>query len=318
MATGWEMVPETAKALSAPLTKLIEVIAAGCGKAYGPTDVRRTARAQGDAAVILAEAEARRSEIALRAAQRLLDVEEMRQRNIESIAAVAAEQLSEAVSDAPVNPDWAARFFREAQDVSNEQMQQIWGKLLAGEVEKPGSFSARTLSVVSNLSSDEAKQFGNVCGLVSKIHRHGLATFLTDVNGSFAKSKGLSYDSFEVLQAAGLVIHSELAGRSLSFEKPTCQLIIERPGNVLLLAKGTLANVPAGALKLGEVSFTPAGAELFSIADWLAWPEYDEETRRVIESCAGWTVEKRLIVERLDTGVRYKPWPTADPSGPKQ
>jgi hypothetical protein len=32
------MLPDTAKALSAPLTKLVEVIAAGCGKVYGPTD----------------------------------------------------------------------------------------------------------------------------------------------------------------------------------------------------------------------------------------------------------------------------------------
>ena len=30
MTTGWEMLPDTAKALSTPLTKLVEVIAVGC------------------------------------------------------------------------------------------------------------------------------------------------------------------------------------------------------------------------------------------------------------------------------------------------
>jgi len=309
MTTGWDMVPETTKALSAPLTKLIEVIAAGCGKAYGPTDIRRTAKAQGDATVILAEAEARRSEVALRAAHRLLEVEEIRQRNIDSITAIAAEQLAEDVSDVPVEPDWAARFFREAQDVSNEQMQQIWGKLLAGEVEKPGSFSTRTLAVVSNLSSDEATKFGTVCSLVSKIHGTGLATFLTDVNGSFARSKGLSFEGFETLQAAGLVVHSHIGGRSLQTQQPSCTVPIERPGNLLLLAKGTLANVPAGVLNLGTVSLTPAGAELFSIADWSPSPEYDTETIGVIESCQGWTVEKRFIVERQGVQLRHIPWP---------
>lgn len=309
MATGWEMLPDTAKALSAPLTKLVEVIAAGCGKVYGPTDIRRTARAEGDAAVILAEAEARRSEVAIRAAHRLLHVEETRQHNIDSIASIAANGLSEVVSDVPVEPDWAARFFREAQDVSNEQMQQIWGKLLAGEVTKPGSFSTRTLAVVSNLSSDEATKFGNLCCFVSKVWGSGLATFLTDVNAPLVKSKGLSFEVIEALQAAGLVVHAPLGGRTLQMQQPTCTQIIERPGNLLLLATGTLANVPAGALNLGSVSLTPAGTELFSIADWLPWPEYDAETIKVIQSSTGWTVEKKLIIERSATEVRHIPWP---------
>jgi hypothetical protein len=309
MATGWEMIPDTAKALSAPLTKLVEVIAAGCGKVYGPTDIRRTARAQGDAAVILAEAEFRRSEVALRAAHRLLQIEEVRQHNIDSISAIAAEQLSEEVSDVPVDSDWATRFFREAQDVSNEQMQQIWGKLLAGEVTKPGSFSTRTLAVVSNLSSVEAAKFGFLCSFVSKVMGNGLATFLTDVNSPLVRSKGLSFEGFEALQAAGLVVHAPFSGRTLTMPQSTATLLIERPGNLLLIATGTLANVPAGALNLGTVSLTPAGTELFSIADWTSAPEYDAETIKVIESCTGWTIEKKLIVQRLTGQVRHIPWP---------
>jgi len=70
-----------------------------------------------------------------------------------------------------------------------------------------------------------------------------------------------------------------------------------------------LANVPAGALNLGTVALTPAGSELFSIADWLPWPEYDAETIKVIQSSTGWTVEKKLIIERSATELRHIPWP---------
>jgi uncharacterized repeat protein (TIGR03899 family) len=309
MTTGWDMVPETAKALSAPATKLIEVIAAGCGRAYGPTDIRRTAKAQADAQIILAEAEARQSEIALRAAHRLFQVEENRQRNIDSIVSIAAKQLPEEVSEVPVDQDWAARFFREAQDISNEQMQQLWGKLLAGEVARPASFSPRTLAIVANLTPDEAAKFGAVCSLISKLPEGELATFLKDANSPHAKSRGLSYREFQGLQAAGLVSNSEL-GRSLLLDQAECQYPIERPGGLLLLATGTMANINAGALELGVISLTPAGAELFSIADWPPSPEYDEEVVKTIRACQGWTVEKRLIVGRTEQGIRHVPLPT--------
>lgn len=308
MATGFEVIPETAKALSAPLTKLVEVIAAGCGKAYGPTDIRRTAKAQAEASLILAEAEAQRSEIALRAVHRLLDVEEARQKNIDAIAGIASKQLPDEVSDVPVQQDWTARFFREAQDVSNEQMQQLWGRLLSGEVAKPGSYSVRTLAVVSNLSPHEAAKFGSVCEIVSEIFGTGLFTFLTDLNSPLSRSKGLSYDVFQELEAAGLVKTSEI-GKSLTFNQPNAEVHISRPGNVLFIAKGTLANVPAGALPVGNVSLTPAGAELYRIAEPSAWPDYDDEIAKTIAAVPGWTVEKKLVIERMATQIRHVPWP---------
>jgi uncharacterized repeat protein (TIGR03899 family) len=310
MATGWEMLPDTAKALSKPIEKLIDAIASGCGKAYGPTDIRRTAKAQADAEVILAEAAARKSEIAQRAAHRLLQIEETRQRNIDAIAAIAASQLPEEVSDTPVEQDWATRFFREAQDISDEQMRQLWGKLLAGEVAKPGSFSMRTLSVVSNLSPTEATKFGEVCGLICKIHGQGLATFLSDTNSPYVKSRGLSFVTFKTLEAAGLVNYSSF-NITARADAAKCTFNIERPGNLLLIATGELANVSVGELKLGKVSLTPAGEELFEIAEWFPSSEYDEEVIRAISACHGWKVEKQLIIGRSEETLVCDKWPEA-------
>ena len=87
--------------------------------------------------------------------------------NAGAIVEHAAEELKdEKVVDQEVEPDWAARFFAFAQDVSNQQMQQLWGELLAGEVKKPGSFSLRTLDTLRNLTSDDAKLFARMSNYV--------------------------------------------------------------------------------------------------------------------------------------------------------
>ena len=312
MATGWEMVPETAKALSAPITKLIEVVAAGCGRVYGPTDVKRTAAAQGEAMVMLEEAKARTSEVALRAANRILDVEIRRQQNIDAITQIAQEQLPHEVSDVPVDADWAARFFREAQDVSNLQMRLLWGKLLSGEVVKPGSFSHRTLAVVSNLGQSEAEKFETLCSMAVKIMGRGPLVVVKVGGASFiGKQPDLSFEDFVELQAAGLITHEPL-GTQLEFngvEGQSHSLFIERPAAIAFVAKHSSARA---TLPLGAVSFTSAGRELFAIAEWKAAPEHDKMIYDLLVG-AGWSVERCRIVERQENGgILHVPFPFPD------
>jgi Protein of unknown function (DUF2806) len=308
MATGWEMVPETAKALSAPLTKLIEVVAAGCGRVYGPTDVRRTAAAEGDAMVLLEEAKARVSELALRAANRILDTEIRRQENIDAITQIAQEQLPNEVSDIPVDTDWATRFFREAQDVSNSQMRVLWGKLLSGEVANPGSFSHRTLAVVSNLGQSEADQFEALCSMAIKIVGRNPLVIVNGGDVSLANQPQLLFEDFVELQAAGLITH-EPQGTQLQFkgvEGQSHALFMELPGAIGFVVKhsNTWATIP-----LGVVSFTSAGRELFAIAEWRAVPEHDKVIRDLLVG-AGWSVERRRIVERQENGgLLHAPFP---------
>lgn len=86
-------------------------------------------------------------------------VEQKRLNNIKQVTELAMKALPEHkdVSDEPVDPDWFARFFDNVKDVSQEDMQKLWAKLLAGEVAQPGKFSLRTLDVLRNLSSAEAR-----------------------------------------------------------------------------------------------------------------------------------------------------------------
>lgn len=82
-----------------------------------------------------------------------------RRANVVTVIAEAAERLSDAndASDEAVDPDWSARFFSYAQDVSTEELQQLWGKILAGEVVKPGGVPLRTLELLRNMTKKEAQ-----------------------------------------------------------------------------------------------------------------------------------------------------------------
>jgi len=90
--------------------------------------------------------------------------EAKKQLNIENVTSFAAEELrnEQPITDEPLDEDWTTRFFRIAEEVSNEEMQALWGKILAGEIKQPKSYSLRTLELIRNLSKKEADLFVKV------------------------------------------------------------------------------------------------------------------------------------------------------------
>lgn len=87
--------------------------------------------------------------------------EAKKQLNLESVTAFAAEELKDEqpVTDEPIDETWKTRFFNIAEEVSSEDMQALWGRILAGEIKKPKSYSLRTLELLKNLSKEEAECF---------------------------------------------------------------------------------------------------------------------------------------------------------------
>lgn len=111
-------------------------------------------------------------DIAERAKDRKTHQEEKRQSNIENITAFASEELKEdpSVTNEPLDDDWTTRFFNISEDISNENMQALWGRILAGEIRAPKSYSLRTLEIIRNLTSEEAKIFMKIANFTIKSH----------------------------------------------------------------------------------------------------------------------------------------------------
>ena len=90
--------------------------------------------------------------------------EQKRQYNIGSVVQQAALELEgKEVPDHQPDHDWTARFFGDVQDVSSEEMQVLWAKVLAGEIERPRSTSIRTLNILRNLDHATAGLFRSLC-----------------------------------------------------------------------------------------------------------------------------------------------------------
>ena len=91
------------------------------------------------------------------------------QKNMVSTVEKAIPQLTEDAKPEDVEPDWYRHFFNRQCSVSDLQMQEIWARILAGEASQPGSFSKRTLSILSDFDKSEAEVFAKLCGFCWKI-----------------------------------------------------------------------------------------------------------------------------------------------------
>lgn len=147
--------------------------------------------------------------------QRIQFQERKRQINIASVVRQAASQLGDKeVANNEPDHDWTARFFSDVQDVSSEEMQTLWAKVLAGEVEWAGSTSIRTLGILKNLDQDTARLFRKFCSACVFLSPDG-KTLMIDARvpslGGHAASNsleayGLTFDTLNVLNEHGLII----------------------------------------------------------------------------------------------------------------
>jgi uncharacterized repeat protein (TIGR03899 family) len=275
--------------LSDPLKKLIEVVSAGVGGLSKPYLIRKTADARAYEIKIIAEAikenqsdlkgigfnEDKLSLMSLddsslknnlslenRTQQRVEFKEQKRQKNIENITQKAAEDLeSEAVvSDDPVDEDWTSRFFDYAEDISSEDMQGLWGRILAGEIKKPKSYSLRTLDILRNLSTDEAEIFIKFGSLA--IQSQDFAFLLNINNEKLLKEEyQLQFTEKLLLEELGLLAASDLQYEIKKTDEQPKKIVFIHNGTIIVQEK--LANKPEQQVKI--LAFTKIGQELLQL-----------------------------------------------------
>src|SRR4051812_31879633 len=129
--------------LSEPATVLIEKISDAVGGVFKPWQVVRVAKAEAQADRVRAESQIEISDLQRRAFHRFLNEEGKKQKNIEDITRKALPELSDNSQPAEVDDDWLTNFFDKCRLISDEEMQGLWSKVLAGEANSPGMYSKR-------------------------------------------------------------------------------------------------------------------------------------------------------------------------------
>jgi Protein of unknown function (DUF2806) len=128
-----------------------------------------------------------------------LRLDERRYNALAGAIAEAALELQNETNFPDERPkeDWVARYVESASQVTDQSMEELWGRILGGEIKKPGSFSLRSLNVVSNLSEFEAKLFESHAKLA--VPFKWLAFIPMVENSPFLRSRGVNPDTFRML-----------------------------------------------------------------------------------------------------------------------
>ena len=181
--------------------------------------------------------------------------------NVAKAISLAEAELAERTDQAsphPVDTDWLYRWRDAAGSVSSDKLQQLWAKILAGEVVQPGSYSLRTLDLLRNFSKADAE-------LTSRAFRYVYNT------NSIAKSpvitaEGLSFDDLLELEAIGVVggVQGFISQtfKSTASEKFVALVVCGQDGLVIR------ADDPAKTFTVDNYVLTPSGRELFKLGDF--------------------------------------------------
>ena len=207
--------------------------------------------------------------------QRIEFQERKRMANIKSVIGKAANMLTDKkVTDYEPDPDWTARFFDCIQDISSEDMQKIWAKILAGEVERPGKTSLRTMDILRNMTKKDAEMFEKITGFV-------IGNDFIFYEYSFLKpspSSPISFDSISNLQDCGL-IRSSISQKEIGC-KDGAKIFLKYHGNGLEISKCPNAKE---MIDIHVFVLTAAGKELLQVVQSATQMEYLQIFSRFLE-----------------------------------
>lgn len=159
--------------------------------------------------------------------------------------------------------DWFIRFFEYSSNVSNDDMQALWAKILAGEVQNPNSTSITLLNTLSMMRQEQAQFFCNISRFalmdmdISKNLAHLL--IFVSTNREAYERENITPTTLKNLERLGLLECNFLDEYVFMNKK------IFRTGNKIITVYGDPSN--QGKIKAGNIKFSEDGQLLYSALD---------------------------------------------------
>jgi hypothetical protein len=241
--------------LSKPANTLIEKVSSAIGGVFEPWQIRRVAKAEAEANLIKAKSEIDITELHRRAMHRFVEEEAKRQENMEDITKKSIPHLKEEASPEKMEDDWVTNFFDKSRIISDEEMQEIWAQVLAGEANAPGSFSKRTVNLLGDLDKRDAELFQALC-------RYGwffgsFTPLIFDSEEKIYNDLGINFGSLSHLDSLGLIQFNAVTG--FSRHRLPKNFTVSYCGQPLSL---TMNQEKDNKITIGKALLTHAGQEL--------------------------------------------------------
>ncbi len=251
-------------AFAAPAEKLIDRVFDAVGGIARPWQIERVAKAEGKAEILRAEARITVSEIEQRAMHRLVHEEGKKQENIESITAKSISKVLDSAKPEDIEEDWLTNFFDRCRSVSDDEMQQIWANILAGEANNPGSFDKKTIDLLSTMGKADAQNFQKLARFVVFFSR--AVPLIFDHSANIYKNNGCDFEYLYHLKDLGLVNINFNSRYNLTINSKITQLRYSNRVYSMTLNENNV-------LDLGQVIFKRAVIQIIGLCS----PIYDEE-----------------------------------------
>lgn len=266
--------------LSQPLSKLVEYLSYGIGKIYAPHDIRKITGAKCDAINSICETIRKNSDLPIQFSDSGISIDLSNsqditsrsyartnyqnicaQQNLESIVKIAYEELEneESVPDESVDTMWALRFFKSIEDVTDETLQKMWGRILAGEIKQPKSFSLRTLSLLQNISQNEAMLFQRIAALVLK---HTSQVYFIFCDEEINKKYHCSFGDLLTMEECGLA-KAEILSLNLTLTEKSYSYIFNN--KIIALYETELIGLKK--ISIDVFALSEVGAQLYRLID---------------------------------------------------
>jgi Protein of unknown function (DUF2806) len=211
-----------------------------------------------------------------RTEDRLLFQHLTEQLRIENTLTYAAKELRSETSVPTEKPsnDFVNRFFEYDKGISSEQMQQLWGRLLAKEIMIPGTYSLKTLDIVRNLTKKDAETFEKVVAISFGQSPTDLFLPRFGYFNRLLEDRGLTEHMLLSLADLGLLYPQPTVGLILFGNKEKLHILFHGKDAALTVQQGTHIHSKRHihSTTLPVWMFTKAGAELRTLVQ----PENDD------------------------------------------
>ena len=218
-----------------------------------------------------------------------------------------------------INDDWLNAFEVEARQKSTEDMQVLFGKILAGEIRKPGSYSTRAIRILGSLDQSIANHFAKLCSMCisTQFEQNVRVSSLGgDASSNALQEYGLNFSTLNLLNEHGLVISDynswwdftpcvALPGDD---QQAICIPLLYQGRHWILMphSKGEVGK----KLRIHGVALTQSGRELLSIVEVDPMDTYSSGLAQFFEKngfrmIAVGDREPRLVI--IDAGAELDP-----------
>lgn len=226
------------------------------------------------------------------------------QKSIADIAINSAKEGTDFSYKSGVNEEWLERFMDSARFVSTDEIQIIWGKILANEFENPGTTPPNMIRILSEITPNLAMAFRKICsmkiwicplseqGEIVKKYQNVFVPYTN--NEEQLRGMGVSFDVLNELETLG-VIKLETLGGYITQGIENKKVLICVDNKLEVINEHDDDYIP-----IGNVILTSVGKALQKITDPEEIPQYYEMIKKYLLDQNVKLAEKHNFVVKVE------------------